>query len=320
MVGFQQSVNRRVAPGLEGDFASANPRGSMLAGSGQLVSGNATVVDRTTGLTATGVIVGRFARARNDTGVVNNADPGVASRIGFVHRDQVGLLITQYLGTSTFVMVPGREITLFDSGDFLARFAAGAVTGQKVFAAYSDGSAIAAAAGSTLAGASITAAAGGVFTGSIAAGVLTVSAVTSGALSVGDIISGPNIAAGTTIVSLGTGTGGTGTYNVSISQTAASGAVTAASTVLIVSAVGSGAVVPGEPLSGTGVAVNSTTTAQLTGSAGSTGNYTLNNRQTFASTTVTTSSAVETKWFVDGDPAGSGQILPGELAMISTRG
>lgn len=64
-------------------------------------------------------------------------------------------------------------------------------------------------------------------TGSITTTVLTVTAVASGSapLLPGTVISGPNIVPGTVIISNGTGTGGTGTYNVSVSQTAASGAV-----------------------------------------------------------------------------------------------
>jgi hypothetical protein len=60
-----------------------------------------------------------------------------------------------------------------------------------------------------------------VFTGTIATNTLTVSAVSSGALAVGQtIVDGSgNVATGTTITALGTGTGGTGTYIVSISQT-----------------------------------------------------------------------------------------------------
>jgi hypothetical protein len=65
------------------------------------------------------------------------------------------------------------------------------------------------------------------FTGSIAGTVLTVSAVSAGVLAVGQTISDDvaGVAPGTRIVSLGTGTGGTGTYNVSISQTVASEAM-----------------------------------------------------------------------------------------------
>ena len=68
---------------------------------------------------------------------------------------------------------------------------------------------------------------GAVVTGAIAASVLTVTAVTSGTVRVGQILSGSGIAAGTYISSLGTGTGGTGTYNVLGDTTATSTTVTA---------------------------------------------------------------------------------------------
>lgn len=63
-----------------------------------------------------------------------------------------------------------------------------------------------------------------VFTGSIAANVLTVTALTSGALSVGQILTGAGVTAGTAITSYGTGTGSNGTgalgtYYVQTSQT-----------------------------------------------------------------------------------------------------
>jgi len=51
--------------------------------------------------------------------------------------------------------------------------------------------------------------------------ILTISSVTSGSLAVGDVIT-TGAAAGTTILSFGTGLGGTGTYEVSISQTVGS--------------------------------------------------------------------------------------------------
>lgn len=63
-----------------------------------------------------------------------------------------------------------------------------------------------------------------VVTGSIAGTVLTVTGVTSGTLAVGQILTDTsgNITAGTRIISLGSGAGGTGTYNLSISQTVSS--------------------------------------------------------------------------------------------------
>lgn len=68
---------------------------------------------------------------------------------------------------------------------------------------------------------------GAVVTGSIATTVLTVTVAGTIPLAVGNVLSGTGVTAGTKITSLGTGTGGTGTYNVSISQTAASTSITA---------------------------------------------------------------------------------------------
>jgi hypothetical protein len=74
----------------------------------------------------------------------------------------------------------------------------------------------------------ITLGAGFVGTGSIAGTTLTVDTATSGLLGVGSIVAGVNVTAGTTIVTLGTGTGGIGTYEVDISQSASIDAITAA--------------------------------------------------------------------------------------------
>lgn len=65
------------------------------------------------------------------------------------------------------------------------------------------------------------------FTGSISTTVLTVTAMTSGTIAVGQILSGTGVTAGTQIISFGTGTGGTGTYNVQTLQTVSSTAITA---------------------------------------------------------------------------------------------
>jgi hypothetical protein len=66
-------------------------------------------------------------------------------------------------------------------------------------------------------------------TASIAATTLTVTAITHptlAPLAVGQVIAGTGVTAGTTIIALGTGTGGTGTYIVSVSQTVSSVAMT----------------------------------------------------------------------------------------------
>jgi type IV pilus assembly protein PilY1 len=64
-------------------------------------------------------------------------------------------------------------------------------------------------------------------TGSQAAGVVTISAVASGAITIGTLLSGPGVVRGSTVISFGTGTGGTGTYNVSTSGTLSSAAIRA---------------------------------------------------------------------------------------------
>jgi hypothetical protein len=64
------------------------------------------------------------------------------------------------------------------------------------------------------------------FVGSISGTTLTVSSITAGTLAIGQLLegfSGTPIVPGTFITAFGTGTGGTGTYTVSLSQTVASG-------------------------------------------------------------------------------------------------
>jgi hypothetical protein len=62
----------------------------------------------------------------------------------------------------------------------------------------------------------------GTFTASISGTTMTVTAVASGRIRNGDIVYGPGVASGTSISSLGTGSGGAGTYNLNISQTVGS--------------------------------------------------------------------------------------------------
>ena len=67
------------------------------------------------------------------------------------------------------------------------------------------------------------AAVGAVVTATIATTTMTVSAVTSGVLHVGQTISGVGVTLGTIITALGTGTGGAGTYTLSVASTVATG-------------------------------------------------------------------------------------------------
>ena len=134
------------------------------------------------------------------------------------------------------------------------------------------------------------------FTGSISTTTLTVTSVLSGTIAVGQAIFGANIAQNTVITALGTGTGGTGTYTVSDSQTTASTTINSvaspaivtgaiAGTTLTVSAVTSGTLKIGQTIEGSGVTDGTIITAFGTGSGG-VGTYTVSASQTVSSTTI----------------------------------
>lgn len=81
-------------------------------------------------------------------------------------------------------------------------------------------------------------------------------------------------------------------------STITGGVVTGAisGTTLTVSAVTSGTLGVNQPISGSGVSTGTYITALGSGTGG-TGTYTVNNSQTASSTTITSLSAVETKWY-----------------------
>lgn len=199
---FPKTLQTNTSLAVEGDFAGANPRASVLASEGALVAGS------------NGTFVGRFAWATAG-GLVNNTGSGLPT--GFVKRE-MNAVITLWLGEASMIVPAGLPVTLFNEGDFYVRATNATTIGQKAFADLSTGQVISAAAGATIAAFTGTAAISGT--------VMTVSAVGSGTLSVGELVTGANIVTPTRILSLGTGTGGTGTYNMDVSQTAASGAVT----------------------------------------------------------------------------------------------
>lgn len=138
MSGFQSTVNRQPAPAVEGDFASANPRASALAGDSQYVAGTG------------GALVGRFA-GLDANGAITNVNY-TGAPLGFIHRENQAS-ITQWLGQASMQVQPGMPITVMVAGDFWARAAgSAAAVGQKVFAATADGSIQCAAAGTNIAG------------------------------------------------------------------------------------------------------------------------------------------------------------------------
>lgn len=101
---FQRGLNRDIPRGVAGDFASTNPRHSILAGEAALVAGEP-------------LTVGQFAFADLATGKVWSVF--AAGRvIGFVHRNNQAIVP---LGQSASMTIPiGREVALFSSGDFYA--------------------------------------------------------------------------------------------------------------------------------------------------------------------------------------------------------
>jgi hypothetical protein len=126
MSGFQTRMNNDLPVGVAGDFASANPHFSVVAGEGQFKAG------------ADGVIVGLFAWA-DDKGLVSNIKtPG--SILGFVHRNNQAI-IDQYGAEATMKVPKGREITLMSGGDYLVNLAAGGKLGQFIVADVNTGEA-----------------------------------------------------------------------------------------------------------------------------------------------------------------------------------
>lgn len=308
MNGFQTSVNTQPAPAVLGDFASTNPRATVLAGPGGLVSGPA------------GVRVGRFAWAHYDEVDANGAaamvsNSGIGPVTGFVHREQQAL-ITQYLADASLVIPQGFEVVLHNMGDFWIKNegTSEAIPGQKAYASYANGAASFAASGSP-GSASVTgsiAASTASVTGSITDNVLTVTAVDSGTLVPGAIISGTGVATGTQIVAQLDGTaGGIGDYALSIGeQTVASETISATYGTLTVTGVSSGTLGVGDVLSGSGVTAGTVITALGTGTGGN-GTYIVSPSQTASSTTITAGTTVETGWYCRSFGA------PGELVKIS---
>lgn len=137
---FPSQVNVVPAIGVAGDFASTNPRVSVINQQGAFVAG------------VGGVNVGLFAWADvtfNRT--VLNAGTGAPT--GFVAREQQAMIVL-YLAENSFNIPAGMAVTLYSAGDFfVANAGAGAVTiGMKAFASLTTGAVQFAATGATIAG------------------------------------------------------------------------------------------------------------------------------------------------------------------------
>lgn len=320
--GFQSQVNVQPIPAFEGDFASTNPRFSVLAGPGALIAG------------AAGVTVGRFAWAQSvfpggaigpgsADGQDSNGFPAIVSNsgsgqvTGFVHREQQGL-ITTFLAEAGMLIQPGYGVTLMSGGDFWVKNAGttAAVQGQFAYANFADGRVTFANGTASPTTGAFNGSVGpqtASFTGSISGNILTVTAAVNGTVTVGGTLSGgTGMIAGTQVTSQVSGTvGGVGVYTVSIGdQNVASAALTETWGVLNVATLASGTLGVGDVIVGGSVTVGTTVTAFLTGTGG-TGTYVVDRTQTASLASLTFNLNVVTKWIA----MSTGQ--PGELVKIS---
>jgi hypothetical protein len=294
--GFQTQVQNQPAQAVAGDFASANPRAIFPPGPGGFVAG------------LSGVTVGLAVWKAPPTDpdgtdqILNNF--GAGNITGLVYNDTQGLN-TVFLSNGSMVIPQGLPVAVLQQGDIWVKNdgTGEALPGQKAYANIANGKLTFAATASTTQAASVTgsiAAASSTFTASISGDLLTVTAVANGTLTVGTTVSGTGVASGTLIAQQLTGTvGGVGTYLLSQAQqqNVASETMTGAYGLLTVTVVGSGALVVGAPLAGSGgggVTANTIITAQLTGPVGGTGTYVVSPSQTVTSTTITQTGNVET--------------------------
>jgi hypothetical protein len=311
--GFQSQASYNMAPGVEGDFASTNPRSVVLAGPGGLIAGSSLHVGRFAWTTPNPVDSDGAPALANDF--------GTGAPAGFVHRDQQGLIV-DYLVEASLAVQQGFPVTLFDGGDFWVKNngATQALPGMKAYANFADGKVTFAATGAPTTDGSCTgtiAAGTSSFTGVIAGNILTASAVT-GLLVNGTTVSGSGVASGTKIVSQIDGTAhGAGTYYVSIpEQTVASEAMTGTYGLFTVVSALTGAFNLGDVLAGSGGGgvTTGTTITELGTGAGGAGTYYVDPTQTVTSSTITVlAKNVETKFFCRS----SG--LAGEIVKISSQ-
>ena len=314
--GVQTYVNRELPIGVAGDYAGANIRASIVAGRLAWLA------------SAAGVTVGAIGWCDPVTALCSSYfKPNSAS--GLVHRTATQTIITSFLGIAAVAIPGGYEVTPMAQGDFLGLFAGGTTVGQKVYANPTTGALTSAATGGSVV-ASVSAGGASITTGVL---TTTDADASGSAIAVGQIVvdSGGNTPPGTYIASAaGTGSGthlwnlanldGTAIPNVaagaltwklygvqetqfyvgsfvpadpSFTASLAPSAGLAGLSVLTVSAVGSGVIVPGSWLYSTGatplaLSANVKIESQLTNTGtapGGTGTYLVSGTNTITSQT-----------------------------------
>lgn len=308
---FQKQVNSQPAPAVEGDFASTNPRYSVLAGPNGIVAGSLLIVARAAWVTPP-------LDGDGFPAVANSFGSGPIT--GILHREQQALF-TQYLQEVSMQVPSGFNVTLMSNADLWVKNngTVAAQVGQKAYANFADGKFSFAATGSATSGASATGTIGaetGSWTGSITGDIMTVTGSVTGLVVPGGILSGTNVLTGTQVLSQISGTtNGDGTYYVSLNQTVP--ATTISETYGLFTAVSgqTGTWGIGDVLSGSGgggVTAGTVITGFGTGTGGL-GTYYVQTTQTVTSTTISSVSNVETKWIA----MSFGNV--GELVKISVQ-
>jgi hypothetical protein len=296
--GFQTQVYNQEAQGVAGDRASQNPIMTYDAGPGGLVAD------------VSGVVVGNFCWVTpptdpNGQGMLATQAKGLGSVAGFLYNFTQGLN-TVFLSDGSMAIPQGLPVGLATQGDFwvVNNGTTAAVPGQKAYASFGTGAVSFAATGSpttasTATGSSVAASTFSV-TGSIQNDILTVSAVGSGTIVAGATISGTGITGTPQISSQISGTtGGVGVYLISVDQRKSIASETISGTygtfTVGTMTVGTGFSI-GQLLSGSGVAAGTSVTQLLTGTGGNGSTFAVNNNTVVASTSISGTGNVETKW------------------------
>lgn len=213
MTGFQRVINRELAPAVAGDFASNNPRSSVVppVDSGYVVGDSS-------------VRVGYFGWGANDGKVYSSlaaATTAGGPTLGFVARplNEPSSLITAFLAESIMTLQVGMPVTLQSAGDYFIDLAA-VDPGDAIFALATTGAPSLVDDSTTeptgYAGASqslVNAVTAATTTIAVTTGIMTIATVSSGVVEAGQRVTGTGVPAQTYIERQISGTaGGAGDY------------------------------------------------------------------------------------------------------------
>jgi hypothetical protein len=297
--GFQTQVYGVPAQGVAGDLASANPLFSYDAGPGGLVAGTA------------GLVIGRFAWTyppldpNSAAQIATNSGAGPVA--GFVMRAKGLALNTVFLSDAGMTILSGMPASsVMTGGDFWVVNVGSteAIPGQKAFANLLTGAVSFATAGTFPSSASDS---GGAvvnttltLVGGVAGNVLTVASVSVGTIYPGAVLNSNAVGQVSPFGSGGTtGTGGAGTYELSIGeQTVAAGTTIGGNYGVYTVGTTSQVFAVGMQLSGgTTLPANTVLTYLISGTGNNSSTFATNSG-TAAQTShaVVGSTVVETKW------------------------